>query len=67
LKSRQEASAQGFASPVASELAKLLAETDNAIAAAEQEAIAARERGLDPAIAATGAYYRSSTAGYALR
>jgi hypothetical protein len=32
----------------ASELGKLLGQTDNAIAAAEQEALAARERALDP-------------------
>ena len=34
-------------SATASELGKLLGQTDNAIAAAEQEALAARERGLD--------------------
>ena len=34
-------------SVTASELAKLLTETDNAVAAAAQEAIAVRERGLD--------------------
>jgi hypothetical protein len=44
----------------ASELGKILGETDNAIAAAEQEALAARERALDPVVSPDLAQARDS-------